>query len=235
MSFDNPQEYCLKLHRLLSKACVRFSYDCTHTQGNSLFIVCQNGNKLTDLILNWERKVIKNGIYIMFEKGETTAHGNDRADRIVRIGINREEDTLLQRLKTHYIGTMRRSVFRKHIGSCFLNPDNPDYRKEYETDTALLEQKISEYIQNSISFALIEVKDKSQRERLEEALISTISKCEECTPSESWLGKYCKESKISGGNLWNVQGLKATPLAAEEMSYITDNAVMITELDPFFV
>ena len=64
-----------------------------------------------------ETNISKNGIYILFEKGE---HYKD-LDRIVRIGSHTGNNRLLTRINEHYIKDDHRdSIFRKHLGRCFL-------------------------------------------------------------------------------------------------------------------
>jgi len=56
-----------------------------------------------------DRKIPRNGIYILFEKGET-AHG---MDRVVRIGTHTGKNQLRSRLKQHFIKENKdRSIFR---------------------------------------------------------------------------------------------------------------------------
>lgn len=250
---------------------VRYFYNPNHKTLHDMFIAYQGGEQVET-----NPKVPENGVYIMFEKGETVKHEGtpEVRDRIVRIGINRESGNLLERLKKHYTGKMRQSVFRKHVGSCFLNPNNPEYRPEYETNEALLEKRVSEYIQNNITFSILTIGDEAQssfkesvksdffnpnhpnyrpeyesdksllekklseylqnsivfsmmslndkvdRENIERKLIATVAQCEECQPSPNWLGRYCKEPKISNGKLWNVQGLNAEPLTNEDIAFL---------------
>lgn len=142
-------------------------------------------------------KIPKNGVYIMFENGET-AHPYDLNERIVRIGINEQQDRLPQRLKSHYDGTIHTSVFRKHIGTAIAERDGITVDK-------VTEQQISDYIRKNITFAVIEVNNKKEREEMEKALIATVAQCPECKASDKWLGKYCAAPKIRNGKLWNVE------------------------------
>ncbi|MCK5284134.1 MAG: hypothetical protein KAJ86_00960 [Alphaproteobacteria bacterium] len=143
----------------------------------------------------------KNGIYMVFEKGET-AHGTDR---IVRVGTHTGQNNLGKRIFEHlYKPKKDRSVFRKHIGRCLL-ADNPfleqwnldsttkanrekykniiDFEKQAET-----EERVTQYIADNFSFVVFEVDEKAERLRIEEGLLSTITACEKCFPSKSWLG-----------------------------------------------
>ena len=154
-----------------------------------------------------------NGIYIMFEEGETFAG----MDRIVRVGTHTGANQLPSRIHQHYINENKnRSIFRKNIGLSFLNNnfhalENPAYIDVWSLDTTstegreeklklidadfekTLEKAISDYIQNKISFVVFEIPTGAERKRWEAKLISTLSnatKAGEITPSESWMGNY---------------------------------------------
>lgn len=71
-----------------------------------------------------EKEIPLNGIYILFQKGET-AHGTNR---IVRIGTHTGKNQLISRLKQHFINENKdRSIFRKNIGRCLLNKSKDSY------------------------------------------------------------------------------------------------------------
>lgn len=174
----------------------------------------------------------KNGIYILFENGEKF---ND-VDRIVRIGTHTGENQLKSRLKQHFENENKdRSIFRKNIGRCFLNIEQNQYADIWEIDFTLkenkinkghlidrkfqnqLEGKISKYIQENLSFTVIEVNDKSERLNFESKIISTISFCKECKPSKNWLGLHSTKSKIRESGVWQVNELYKEPLNEGEM------------------
>lgn len=148
-----------------------------------------------------------NGVYVMYERGELTPDGKER---IVRVGINEQQDCLRERIRSHYKGTIRRSVFRKHIGSSL----------SIKNGSPVTESQISEYIQKNISFTVIEESDKSIREQLEKMLIATIANDPQTSPSANWLGKYCTSPKISHEKLWNVNFLCEKPLTEEHEKLI---------------
>lgn len=156
-----------------------------------------------------------NGVYIMFEKDELAHDG----ERIVRIGINEGQDRLRERITNHYKGTIRKSIFRKHISSCLDNGT---------------EQDISAYIQSNISFVVIQVNDKVQREELEKRLIATVAQCNDCLPSDMWLGKKCSSAKIAQGKLWNATYLNASPLTADYAQLIYDGLVLESDMSVDF-
>lgn len=176
-----------------------------------------------------ENKIPENGIYILFEKGEL-AHGKDR---IVRIGTHTGQGNLRNRLKEHFINENKdRSIFRKNIGRCFLLKDpfleqweltplikevrekHPeiDFKKQAE-----VEKRISKYIQENFSFIVIPIKDKDKRLELESKIISTVSLCNECKPSENWLGLSSPKEKIRDSGLWQINELNKQPLSEKEL------------------
>ena len=170
-------------------------------------------------------KIPKNGVYIMFENGET-AHPCDLNERIVRIGINKQQDRLPRRLKSHYNG---KSIFRKHIRTAIAERDGIAVDK-------VTKQQISDYIRKNITFAVIEVNAYEKRKELEKALITTVAQCPECNASDKWLGKYCAAPKIRNGKLWNVEYLNSkTPLTSELFQLICDGLVFWHEVDEDYI
>jgi hypothetical protein len=182
-----------------------------------------------------EKKIPRNGIYILFEKGET-AHD---MDRIVRIGTHTGKSQLRSRLKQHFIKENKdRSVFRKNIGRALLKRDKDPFLEQWEIDltsrtakdkySALIdfekqkevEKRVSQYIQANFSFVAIEVEEKEKRLELESKIISTISRCDECRSSSDWLGLFSPKEKISKSGLWLVNELYKEPLSDEDMQLI---------------
>ncbi len=184
-----------------------------------------------------EDDIPKNGIYILFEKGEKGHNGN----RIVRIGTHTGVNQLRSRLKQHFLREKKdRSIFRKNIGRCILNRDNDPYLKIWEYDCTSsvgkakyghllqteyqgeVEAKISTYIQNHFSFGVLELKEKEDRLYYEARLISTVSGCNECRPSENWLGLSSPIEKIRASGLWQVNELYKEPLSPSEMKSLAE-------------
>lgn len=179
-----------------------------------------------------KNKIYKNGIYILFEKGEK-AHG---VDRIVRIGTHRGDNNLYNRLKEHFINENKdRSIFRKNIGRALLNKNQDSYLEIWEIDFQErknkeqykdkldiikqrdLEKQVSKYIQENLSFVIIEIFDKSSRLFYESKLISTVSLCNDCYSSDDWLGKYSPKDKIINSGLWLVNELYKQPFTEDEL------------------
>lgn len=178
-----------------------------------------------------EKDIPKNGIYILFEKGEK-AHG---VDRIVRIGTHTGKNQLRSRLQQHFINENKdRSIFRKNIGRALLNKARDPFLESWELDLTTkenkdkfspqidfnkqkqIEKQVTKYIQENFSFVVFEVDDKDERLSLESKIISTVSSCKDCKASENWLGKYSPKEKIRESGLWLVNELYKTPLIEEE-------------------
>lgn len=176
-----------------------------------------------------------NGIYVMFEKGESY-YG---LDRIVRIGTHYSQNRLQARLKYHFIvEDADGSIFRKNIGRVFLNNTNKAYLRVWDIDMrkpeneakyghlvdkkleADVERKISEYLRNNITFVCFPVNEKAERRRLEEGMIALLNKHPWFGPSSRWLGLGSPVPEIARSGLWNIQGLDGKPLSDEELERI---------------
>ena len=78
-----------------------------------------------------DSRIPANGIYILFEKGES-AHGGDR---IVRVGTRRGDNRLPSRLREHFIKENKdRSIFRKNIGRALLNQRSDQFLAKWNQD-----------------------------------------------------------------------------------------------------
>ena len=185
-----------------------------------------------------EESIPLNGIYILFEKGET-AHGTDR---IVRVGTHTGDDNLSARLWEHFIVENKdRSIFRKHIGRAILVRDKDPFRDQWEWDLTSTKNKkkysskldwnkqkqtemlVTKYIQKNLSFVVLPVMSKQQRLDLEGRLIGEVSRCEECGPSALWLGKHAPARRIRQSGLWQIQkvfGNPLTPKSFENLKHI---------------
>jgi len=179
-----------------------------------------------------ENRIPKNGIYILFEKGEIF----NSFDRIVRIGTHTGNNKLISRLDEHFLKENKdRSIFRKNIGRAFLNRENNSFLEYWEMDLTSkkarlelenkvdlnlknkTESKVSNYIQNNFSFATFQINNKNTRLYFEKKLISTISLCSECNPSKEWLGNFSTKEKIRKSGLWQVNELWKTPISEIDM------------------
>ena len=182
----------------------------------------------------------KNGLYLLFQKGER-GHGGER---IVRVGTHTGVNQLRSRLKQHFITPNKdRSIFRKNIGRALLARDDDPYAPVWEIDCtslasralhgskvdparqAAIEKEVSRYIQDNFSFVTLRADGKEDRLRLESRIISTVSLCEDCGPSKGWLGNFSPKEKIRESGLWLVNELYREPLSGAELAYLK-NAVL---------
>ncbi len=176
-----------------------------------------------------EKKLPKNGIYFLFEKGEKAHEG----DRIVRIGTHTGKDQLPSRLIQHFMNENKdRSIFRKNIGRAILSKKKDEFIRDWEIDRTTkdvresfsidekklkeTEKEVTKYIQENFSFAVIPIDDAEERLKTESKIISTISLCDECGPSKNWLGRFSPKEKIRKSGLWLVNELWKKPLNQEE-------------------
>jgi len=176
-----------------------------------------------------------NGIYILFEKSEH-AHG---VDRIVRIGTHTGEDQLRSRLKQHFINEIKdRSIFRKNIGRAILNNSHDPFLEQWEWDLTTrkakekyshlvdfnkqktVEAQVTNHLQTNLSFVVLRLDSKDDRLMFESRIISTVSLCDECNPSNSWLGLSSPKQKIRESGLWLVNELYKEPLTVNELADI---------------
>jgi hypothetical protein len=192
-------------------------------------------NRFTFPFKDREKEIPRNGIYVIFEKGETF---ND-IDRIVRVGTHTGEKQLRSRLNQHFVKENKnRSIFRKNIGRCFLNKEKNQYLDLWELDITSkadkdknlklldldfekkLEKRISEYIQTNLSFCVFQVDTKEQRLFWESKIISTLAKSDELIPSTNWLGNYSTKDKIKQSGLWQVNELYKEELTETEFEQL---------------
>jgi len=190
-----------------------------------------NGMKKHSFPFN-EQEIPENGIYILFEKGEF-AHSTNR---IVRIGTHTGNNQLRSRLFQHFLNENKdRSIFRKNIGRALLNKDKDAFLEQWEIDLTTkdaknqysdsidfdkqkeIEKRVTKFIQDNFSFVVFQVDDKNKRLEIESKIISTVSLCDECKPSEQWLGNFSPKEKIRESGLWLVNELWKTPLSDKDM------------------
>lgn len=53
---------------------------------------------------------------------------------------------------------------------------------------------------------------------LESRVISTVSLCNDCTPSATWLGNFSPKEKIRESGLWIVNELYKEPLSGKDFT-----------------
>ena len=83
-----------------------------------------------------------------------------------------------------------------------------------------IESEVSAYMNDNFSFAIMRFEKRSERFHVERSLLSTVSQCSGCGPTEHWLGKYHPNSVIRESGLWNIQGLDSLPSTLDEVCQI---------------
>ena len=202
---------------------------------------CSSVHKLTNELEKHsfpfdESTIPMNGVYVLFQKGEK----GHQLDRIVRIGTHTGDNQLRSRLKQHFLYKNKdRSIFRKNIGRALLNQCNDPFLKFWELDLTtrqarekysslidfdylhIIENQVSQYIQDNFSFTVFELSSKDERLEIESKLISTVSGCDECQPSIDWLGNSSPKEKIIASGLWLVNELYKIPFDAKSIENLS--------------
>ncbi len=86
-----------------------------------------------------------------------------------------------------------------------------------------IEKEITKYIRDKFYFVIIRVDNYKKRLDVESKLISTISQCNICRPSDSWLGNYSPKDKIKESGLWLVNELFKVPLLKNDLNFIRNS------------
>lgn len=192
-----------------------------------------------------ESMIPRNGIYILFEEGET----GHQTSRIVRTGTHTGNNQLRSRLKQHFLSENKdRSIFRKNIGRCLLKRDGDPFLKFWEIDLTSraakeryageidfskqreIEKRVSEYIQGQFRFVTLEIPEKAKRLDLESKITSTVSHCKLCVSSAAWLGRYSPVSKIESSGVWQVNELYKVPLTSLELEELRQSLGIATSV-----
>ncbi|WP_406041938.1 hypothetical protein [Succinimonas sp.] len=175
----------------------------------------------------------KDGIYIVFEKGETYKG----LPRIVRVGTHTSPGRLKQRLRSHFLSEHHNSsIFRKNIGKVLLNQDHDSYLAIWTLDTskaknagkadkskeAEIEHRVSAYMREAFTFCVFPVANKEERLRLEAAIIAALHQADDFKASPAWLGRDSPEEIIRECGMWLKQGLTANPLTRDEMERLAE-------------
>ncbi len=176
---------------------------------------------------NVKKELKCHGLYIFYEEGET-GHGGDR---IVRVGrAISEKNTIYLRNSNHFATkphyTKDNSIFRKQIGRAILC-DKPERlnnwnikreKKGYIPDRET-EEKVSEHLKKCY-FVAIAIEDRKKIEELEKKMTVTVAQCNECKPSENWLGKKSPQGRIRQYGLWQELNLQGGELSDDDLDEI---------------
>jgi hypothetical protein len=153
---------------------------------------------------------------------------------------------LPSRLKSHFIKENKdRSIFRKNIGRALLNKVSDPFLEQWELDMTSretrenfqnkvdnykqkqVEHQVTQYIQQNFWFVVFPIDKREDRLFWESRIISTLSWCNECKPSDNWLGLHSPKEKIRESGLWLVNELYKQPLSENEFNYLKDFLIKI--------
>lgn len=170
--------------------------------------------------------VPENGIYFFFENDESVTIDGKRVHRIVRVGTHRADRRLGKRLRLHYSGSRRRSVFRWHIGNALIQSGRVtgSVSAPVLIDRRLrvpdLELAISQHFSERFSFTCIPVDTMERRLRLEAGLIALLAKHPIASPGLNWLGHHALRFEIRRSGLWNTQHVESPVISGDEFALI---------------
>lgn len=159
-----------------------------------------------------------NGIYLFFERGQRIHIKDDEYNRIVRIGINEKQGNFKRRIKGHYRGNVRGSVFRENIGWALLNLRKKEPKETYGTKRNFKKhcpkvfdtKSISNWFSKFFTFKAFNIHFEKV-EKFEKILIAAFSIYYQYRVSEKqlnlkdWLGQCScsRRDKIKKSGLWN--------------------------------
>ena len=171
------------------------------------------------------------GLYFFYEDGEINSHGTGA--RVVRVGNHpRAIGRLGNRLRNHYSGNKNGSVFRKFLGGALIRRRNPNdpcllpgpgrghwERQDERTCSRCkpVEQEVSRLLRERFSFRCVRIVDRSERNRIEQALIASLAGCPTCEASGMWLGRSAYSPNVQQSGLWNSDFVDSLPLTASEL------------------
>jgi len=173
------------------------------------------------------RQLPDNGIYFFFETGEGNVDG---FDRLVRIGTHRSDGRLKSRIRQHFRGNRKSSVFRKHIGGAIINNEYPDevrlknWLNMGEPAPDGLETRVSQVLEQNFYYTCIEVKRAEERLALEEGLIALFADDMLEKASNEWLGNYAVSEKIRSSSLWNSEHTEGVRLTDKQLARLAELA-----------
>ncbi len=174
------------------------------------------------------RDIPPDGIYVLYELGETVQVEGQEFDRIVGVGTHSGEGRLARRLGIHASGDRRGSDLRLQVGGAILaqnNPSDPRLRTwlgDKPTPMDDIEAAVSELIRERFSVRCIPVPDREERQALEPALIALLARNPVGPPSEGWLGRHAARREIRSSGMWNTQHFDAPQLSAAQIARITE-------------
>ncbi len=164
-----------------------------------------------------------NGVYLLFEVGERVQIGDQKSERIVRVGTHRADGGLHRRLRRHFRADRRRSVFRLHLGGALLAREDPqhllltDWRDRHGDRMPEVEERVSTELRDRFSFVCVPIETMEERLAVERGLIGLLAQHPLAAPSADWLGHHALHPVVRRSGLWNTQEVDAVPMSATDV------------------
>jgi hypothetical protein len=164
----------------------------------------------------------RNGLTLLFEEGET-AHG---VDRVVWVGSHTTPDGLFSRLRNHVRPHKDGSILRKTIGAALLAKRADPFLEVWQgrasgnaeaKHQAEVEAEVSAYIHQRLSFAILPLTNRRDREYFQSRLVALLAVCPACRPSSAWLGNDSPKQKVRASGLWQEQHTGGAPASEAEI------------------
>lgn len=163
--------------------------------------------------INWQN-IPNNGIYFFYEENETLQIKDKTTPRIVRVGTHEKPNRLPERIRNHYHGNRKNSIFRKHLGAAIMAKEkdprlNLWLNEKNKAPLSDVEEKVSNILHEKFSFRYIQVDDENERLELEERLIATLAKFSPKRISPNWLGLHSPYKEVRKSGLWNIKHINS--------------------------
>lgn len=171
------------------------------------------------------------GVYVVFEPAEVVVWRGMEICRVTRVGINRVDGRLAERIRKHYGnpdglgGDRRQNVFRRHVGAALLRMENPEHPQlgpwlGRHGQFPEHEAKLSTWLREHTCCRCIRVQNRDERHCLERGLIALFAQCRLGEPSCEWLGHYASDENVVRSGLWNSHHVDAQPLTEAEFDLL---------------
>ena len=178
------------------------------------------------------RYLPSDGLYFFYESGEENAH--DRGPRVVRVGNHpRSTGGLHNRLRNHFSGSKNASVFRKFLGGALMRSDDSGHpclqpgpgQGHWEKQDARtcdqcrsVEARVDRLLREHFRFRCVAISDMTERNRMEEGLVTSLAACPLCRASPHWLGIHAYNPNVKESGLWNSDYVRGSlPLTEAEV------------------
>lgn len=159
-------EYYLAIHQLLTKLTLR--------RAGSAPVKAPSRTKRPDAVR-------PNGVYFMYENGETFAHNGQLLQRITYVGINETEGALYRRLEDY--GRDRGTNLHGYIQRALACSRGVEQDK-------ISRWEVTNYIREYFSYRLLMLPSADTAKYWERKLIPTLAQASWRFASEGWLGRY---------------------------------------------